>query len=288
MSHSVLSLHIPASVLSFYAMPKEVLEFQEQRSGFLFFRDKVNLLREPHHHDDLELNLVFSGMVTYVVDSVAYQLTKGSCLWLFPEQEHRLVDAGGELLLVVCVFKRDMVAQVASSSWGHPLAGQQAPLTFCRRLSPTNLAILRDLTEDLVMLQENQELFEAGLRWLMLSAWKRFIDAEVIAGADCHWTVAQTMDIFREQPLKSLDDICARLRVSRSHLSRLFHQQTGLTLPAYRNRVRLEAFFHLYQQHSNLLGCALEAGFGSYAQFYRVFKEHTGMAPNQFRCEPTR
>jgi AraC-like DNA-binding protein len=274
-------------MLSFSAMPKEVLEFLQQRSGFLFFRNKVNLLRDPHHHEDLELNIVFSGSVTYVVDSVAYQLTKGSCLWLFPEQEHRLVDAGGELLLVVCVFKREMVAQVASSVWAHPLAGQQAPLIFCRRLSPVNLAVLRTLAEDLVKMQENLELFEVGLRWLMLSAWKRFIDAEVIAGADCHRAVEQTMDILREKPLMSLDDICTRLRVSHSHLSRLFHQQTGLTLPAFRNRVRLEAFFSLHHHHSNLLGCALEAGFGSYAQFYRVFKEHTGLAPNQFYREPT-
>jgi len=275
-------------MLSFYAMPKVVLEFLQQRSGFLFFRNKVNLLRDPHHHEDLELNLVFSGTVTYVVDSVAYQLTKGSCLWLFPEQEHKLVDAGGELLLVVCVFKREMVAHVADSSWAHPLAGQQAPTIFCRRLSPVNLAVLRTLAEDLVKMQENHELFEAGVRWLMLSAWKRFIDAEVITGAECHRVVEQTMDIFREKPLMPLDDICARLRVSRSHLSRLFHQQTGLTLPAFRNRVRLEAFFSLYHHHSNLLGCALEAGFGSYAQFYRVFKEHTGLAPNQFYREPTK
>ena len=262
-------------------MPKEFLEFTPQRSGFLFFRNKVQLLRNPHHHEDLELNIVFSGTVTYVVDSVAYQLVKGSCLWLFPNQEHQLVDAEGELSLVVCVFKREMVMEAAHSLWTAPLAGQQPPAIFCRELTSSDLVILRALTEDLCRSQENEELFEAGLRWLLFSAWKRFIDAEVITGENCHWAVARTMEAIRKAPQLSLDSICTTLRVSRSHLSRLFHQQTGLSIPTYRNRMRLQLFFSLYRENSNLLGCALDAGFGSYAQFYRVFKEHTGTSPSQ-------
>jgi transcriptional regulator GlxA family with amidase domain len=31
-----------------------------------------------------------------------------------------------------------------------------------------------------------------------------------------------------------------------------------------------------------LLATAIEAGFGSYAQFYRVFREHYGQSPREY------
>ncbi len=49
----------------------------------------------------------------------------------------------------------------------------------------------------------------------------------------------------------------------------------------FRNRIRLGRFFNLYgtgQRHT-MLHAALEAGFGSYPQFHRVFKRELGCSP---------
>jgi transcriptional regulator GlxA family with amidase domain len=54
----------------------------------------------------------------------------------------------------------------------------------------------------------------------------------------------------------------------------------GVPLSRYRNRVRLErARQRLTEPRANVLQIALESGFGSYAQFYRIFREETGLSP---------
>jgi len=65
----------------------------------------------------------------------------------------------------------------------------------------------------------------------------------------------------------------------------LFKQQTGVALVDFRNRERVEKFLQIYGtgQRRTMLDAALEAGFGSYAQFHRVFKRVTGRAPGKHR-----
>ena len=73
--------------------------------------------------------------------------------------------------------------------------------------------------------------------------------------------------------------------MSASRLSRLFHQQVGTTLVAYRARRRVDRFLALRRRHPqrSLLALALAAGFGSYAQFHRAFRAATGVAPARWR-----
>ena len=70
--------------------------------------------------------------------------------------------------------------------------------------------------------------------------------------------------------------------LSPGHLSRLFKAQTGVALSRYRNQQRLLRYRLIYGtgEHTTALSAAFAAGFGSYAQFYRVFREETGHAPS--------
>ena len=75
--------------------------------------------------------------------------------------------------------------------------------------------------------------------------------------------------------------------MSRSQLSRLFKKQTGYTLVEYRQKMQLERFLFLYGlgKQRNLLEAALDAGFGSYPQFYRTFLQRFGCSPREyFQC----
>jgi AraC-like DNA-binding protein len=73
--------------------------------------------------------------------------------------------------------------------------------------------------------------------------------------------------------------------LSPSHLSRLFKAQTGVSIARVRNQQRLQRFLLLYGRgrRTTALAAALEAGFGSYAQFHRVFREQTGHRPTELR-----
>lgn len=93
-----------------------------------------------------------------------------------------------------------------------------------------------------------------------------------------------------EQILKALGDqlpvtgeqLADELGVSPGHLARSFKQEMGVSLVDYRNRLRIDRFFesiHRSGSTCNLLDAALEAGFGSYAQFHRVYRKFLGTTP---------
>ena len=46
----------------------------------------------PHRHAELEVNLVVRGTATYLLGERRYELTPGTLTWLFPGQDHVLVD----------------------------------------------------------------------------------------------------------------------------------------------------------------------------------------------------
>src|SRR5690606_32803588 len=85
----------------------------------------------------------------------------------------------------------------------------------------------------------------------------------------------------RDSDSINLVQLARRTGLSPSRLSRLFKQQTGVTIVDFRNRQRLAKFLRLYgkgQRHT-MLNAALAAGFGSYPQFHRVFKRNLGCSP---------
>lgn len=77
--------------------------------------------------------------------------------------------------------------------------------------------------------------------------------------------------------------LAEKLSVSTSHLSSVFHEQMGLSLTRYRNRLRIERFFtQCDPTGGNLLQAAFQAGFGSYPQFHRVFRELLHATPRDY------
>jgi AraC-like DNA-binding protein len=89
-------------------------------------------------------------------------------------------------------------------------------------------------------------------------------------------------DLERE-PHLSGDELAARFRVSAGHLARTFKAEVGCSLVEYRNRLRLVRFFAIMRTGKlSLLEAATQAGFGSYAQFLRVHRQLTGLAPREY------
>ncbi|OQX70164.1 MAG: hypothetical protein B6A08_01425 [Sorangiineae bacterium NIC37A_2] len=77
--------------------------------------------------------------------------------------------------------------------------------------------------------------------------------------------------------------LAKRLGLSPSRLTALFREQMGVSIVEYRNRLRIERFFTLVAPGGgNLLQAALDAGFGSYAQFHRVFRDLLGTTPKEY------
>ncbi|HEV2694263.1 MAG TPA: helix-turn-helix transcriptional regulator [Verrucomicrobiae bacterium] len=239
-----------------------------------------------HRHAELELNLVTSGSGLYLLENRKYEIRRGDLLWLFPAQEHVLVEQSTDFEMWIGVFKPKAVARIATGAGAKILRQRNPAGEFCRRLSQPALTRLEQLFPEVDEARNETGLFNTGLAYALLSAWGYFEHAADVPVRDVHPAVEKAARIIRhESNLLGLNEIAHRAGLSAHRLSRLFKQQTGIALVDFRNRQRVERFTELYGtgQRRTMLDAALEAGFGSYAQFYRVFKHVTGSPPASHR-----
>ena len=239
-----------------------------------------------HRHAELELNLITSGSGLYLIENRKYEIRRGDLLWLFPGQEHVLVEQSPDFEMWIGVFKPKAVERIANDANGKILRQKNPAGEFCRRLPQPELARLEKLFAEISATHAQPALFNAGLGYAMLSAWQHFEHAADVPVRDVHPAVEKAARLIRhESNLLGLDELARRAGLSSHRLSRLFKQQTGVALVDFRNRQRIEKFLEFYGtgQRRTMLDAALEAGFGSYAQFHRVFKRVRGCSPVEHR-----
>jgi AraC-like DNA-binding protein len=95
--------------------------------------------------------------------------------------------------------------------------------------------------------------------------------------------VTATVAMLAKDPAMGGKQIAAKLDISLSRLARVFKAEMGMSLVEYRNRLRLDRFAVLLDKgRTNRLEAALAAGFGSYAQFHRVFRALRHMTPREY------
>jgi AraC-like DNA-binding protein len=252
-------------------------------------RHRVGDVRpRAHRHAELEVNLVIRGTASYLLGDRRYALTPGTLTWLFPGQDHLLVDESSDHELWWAVFRPALVAQIAMTRQARPLLAEDPVGQFSRRLDSARVRRLSALFHEIQHAETVDDiLVNTGLAYLLSFAWRAFLDSDdVVEGVDLHPAVETVARILRADP--DAGDLAALARaahLSSSHLSRIFKEQTGVSISWFRNQQRLQRFLRLYGkgQRTTALTAALEAGFGSYAQFYRVFREQTGRSPSALR-----
>jgi len=64
---------------------------------------------------------------------------------------------------------------------------------------------------------------------------------------------------------------------------RTFRREVGVPISRYRNSMRLGRFWEVYRgaRDISMLDAALAAGFGCYAQFFRVYTDAYGKGPRE-------
>ena len=156
----------------------------------------------PHRHAELELNLVVRGTATYLLGERRYELTPGTLTWLFPGQEHVLVDESRDHELWWAVFTPSLIARTATTPQMEVLHEENPAGEFSRRLAPQRARRLEALLRELRAAEEvDHALLNAGLSYLLGLAWRAFVDSdEVIEGVDVHPAVETVARMLRADP----------------------------------------------------------------------------------------
>ena len=293
------------------------LKIGPRYDGFLFLAESA---RNPpalksHRHVELELNLVAHGTITYVVGNQRFTFGPRTLLWMYPSQDHQLVDRSDDAQYYVAVFKPALIAacrgEVYAGLKRDKLEDHEVLHTV---LEPGTFDLIRKtmdvlvadgldpdilnreagfgITTDFSFEHGDPDGLNAGLRHLLLLCWRQQQRFQAPTGAVAlHPAVRKALSLLSEDGWDvSLGRLAARCGLSPAHLSRVFSQQVGVPLSRYRNSVRLERFWEHYRQpeHKTLTEAMYAAGFGSYAQFYKVFFQAYGRGPRSCINEESR
>jgi AraC-like DNA-binding protein len=273
--------------LSFLAMFED-LGLRKGTDGWVVRHSAGTLRPRSHRHAELELNVVVRGKASYLMKDRRYDLSAGTLTWLFPDQEHVLVDESADHALWWAVFRPSAVARIATSPHARPLLGRDPVGRYSRRLDRQRVqrlgALFGELREAGTV---DDTLFNAGLSYLLAFAWRAFLDSsDVVGDLEVHPAVDNVARLLQADPgAGDLTDLARIAGLSPSHLSRLFTTQMGVSISRFRNQQRLDRFIRLYRhgRGTTALAAAHEAGFGSYAQLHRVFRQETGRNPSALR-----
>ncbi len=287
----------------------ENLKLGKGYDGFLFLAEST---RNPprlksHHHIELELNLVVRGSITYVVNGRRFTFPSRTLLWLFPEQEHQLVDRSDDAQYYVAVFKPSLIARSCRTPAyeGLKRANTDSKDVLNTLIEPDSFDLIRKTMDALMQGALDADLlnreagfgvgsgfcFEhgdpdglnAGLHYLLLLCWRSQRTGKVLGDAIAlHPVVRRALKLLSEgDDHQDLGQLAKACRASEAHLSRIFRRQIGVPLTRYRNSLRLSRFWAQYRQpeQKTLAEAVYAAGFGSYAQFYKVFTQAYGRGP---------
>lgn len=271
---------------------REHLEIPAGLEGFVQLRHATGqAVRQPmtgwHSHAEVELNLVRHGSGRYLVRNRRYDLRRFTLAWFFPGQEHILLDLSSDFEMWIVVFCPGAIRAACTTPGTAVLRKSAPPGHFCRLLPAAPAEQLDALCRQVAASVHEPEAFNAGLRFLLLRAWQLYTSAPPPSGGyDLHPAIEQaTRLLAEEEQAMRLEELAQRAGLSPARLSRVFKRQVGLSLTEYRNQRRVERFVRLYGEgrKMSMLAAALSAGFGSYAQFHRVFREVMGCPPARYR-----
>ena len=265
---------------------RQHLDLPARLAGSLWHYRNLGRAHALHRHAELEFNLVTQGTGLYFLANRKYRIRRGDLLWLFPAQEHVLIEQSLDFEMWIGVCKPGTIRRIATDAGTRVLRQVNPVGDYFRRLAVGDFKRLDELCAEVAAAHDQPALFNSGLSYALLAAWRFFERAASVPVGDVHPAVEKAARLIRDETTAlGLDELARRSGLSPTRLSRLFKQQTGVTIVDYRNRQRVERFLKLYGngQHLKLLDAALEAGFGSYPQFHRVFKRVIGCSPGSYR-----
>lgn len=240
-----------------------------QRLG-VWFSSAASTRLPAHAHDGAELNLVMAGEATYRTPAGVRTLRAGELFVLPRGVVHEMIAASAEMAMWVVEFGAGVREQ-----WSLEWTEQLAVLTPSSGYRAEMVTHLKKLW--LRPSEPKAQLLEHSLYRLLE---KLELGTEPLVSKP-NSTVARARRLCdAERGDLSTQSLARRSGVSPSRLAHLFQSELGVTPLQYRNFIRLQHFIQSHDRRApNLLRRALTSGFGSYAQFHRVFHQVCGTPP---------
>lgn len=237
--------------------------------------------RGAEAHRELVVLLGLSGRARYLMDGAVQELERGVLLWAFSGQAHVLLSDEPEFDMWVFLIS-DRVLPTGEGSALPPVAWHEEGGVAPRRLQDSALRELDGIAE-VIRSEPCPVARRTGLRWWLYRAWGHWQAAAETTTRRVHPAVERAARILRASPETALRELAREAGLSQSRLARVFKAEIGVSLVDFRTDQKLERVDSLMRtKRTTLTTAALDAGFGSYSQFFRVFQSRRGVSPRVF------
>lgn len=259
-------------------------------------------MRRPHRHNEVELNFIEQGSITYLFGGTRTSVNAGQMALFWATVPHQIMLAEETSILhwVTIPF-------VTFLRW-------QLPIVLTRQVISGKF-VMDPEEEEAARRQANQVLFrqwyadlqqnspehrkivllevEARLRRLALTMSMQDGETAEQERSRTPLPVGEPSNVERlacfiaehyTEPL-SVEQIAGTVHLHPNYVMSLFRRNFGMSIIDYITQYRVSyAQFLLITTDTNVSEIALKAGFGSNSRFYTAFKEVCGQSPVAYRA----
>ena len=234
----------------------------------------------PHLHPQLELLLVHRAAIGVTVGGRNAVLTQGQLAVVFPNQIHSYQEAEPGAFITMLIAD-------PSYTGGHldALLRLHPVSPFLEEPHPNVPYAIGELVREYGKAEPNGAVYSPLLELILARAMpqlelcrNRSVDHQ-----DLLWQIANYVDSHYREPL-TLPALAKAVGVSPGRLSHVFSEKIGQSFPSYLAQIRL-SYAQTMLQGTDLTVTEVgeEAGFESQRSFFRVFRQHHGMTPLEYR-----
>lgn len=283
-----------SQVKKLFLTPRE----QQSNFGFALWQAPPELMPDSHTHNDVEVNYLERGVVTYLIGGKKVLIREGQLVIFWAGRTHQVINVSPEVYTYGLSIPLSWFL-----NWHLPSFFNQAILRGEMLFPPLNHHVLRykdqieDWVEDLiedsterrrVLLVEIEGWFRRvalAMRPVLSTVVIHGLQQDQAAGSNLIKVekMAQYINEHYMEPINT-SEVAREVGLHPNYAVQLFHKTTGSTLVDFIIKQRLaHAQMQLATTDDQVLDIAMDAGFGSASRFYSVFKKMCGMSPNDYR-----
>jgi AraC family transcriptional regulator, melibiose operon regulatory protein len=249
--------------------------------GLRCWYGEPSIMTVAHRHDDIEINFITQGAMTYWFGGGRVTLAPHHCAVFWGAMPHQLVAIDPATRFFWLTIPLDWFFR-----WRLPTALTDTVLQgafLCDAESSAWEESLFARWLDDQALPHHQEVMRLELE----ARLARFaLSMHTADGGMVNTTAEHIAQVIatRYQEAIGVNEIAHTLHLHPNYAMRIFQQAFGRTINETLTQYRLaHAQRLLVTTQASVLEIALEAGFGSLSRFYAVFKARCGQSPKQYR-----
>lgn len=244
-----------------------------------------NYMFKLHNHRTYEIYMYISGDAQFHVEGSVFELSPYDILFVCPDEMHRVWHNSETLYNRIIINVPHSYFEYNNITGYEEILRANSANKKCKiNGSDTIKSGIKDISAKLINCISKGETVDSpivnSLFIEMLYTMCNIDTFDTIIGKNSKVQSAiDYINMHFTNPI-TLDDVSDNIFISKYHLCRMFKNATGYTVNGYINHRRLMYVEELLRTRNlNLKDACLEAGFGSYTNFYRLYKKENRISP---------